>query len=147
MESLLLNDRPDENTVVLEMVCGKGGYVRSIARDLGRALGCLGHVQSLHRTWSGPFDLENAITWDQIEDLAKDPALDDFILPIEAGLADVPHGTTNAEGAAKIRNGNPGICFTDAEYGDEIWVSHQGQAVAIGRFKSGELHPSRVLNT
>ena len=147
VESLLLNDRPDENTVVLEMVCGKGGYVRSIARDLGRALGCLGHVQSLHRTWSGPFDLENAITWDQIEDLAKDPALDDFIMPLEAGLEDVPHGTTNTEGAAKIRNGNPGICFTDAEYGDEIWVSHEGKAVAIGRYKSGELHPSRVLNT
>ncbi|MDO7551699.1 MAG: tRNA pseudouridine(55) synthase TruB, partial [Planktomarina temperata] len=50
-----------------------------------------------------------------------------------------------AEGAAKLRNGNPAICFTTAEYGDEIWVSYEGKAQAIGRYKSGEIHPTRVI--
>jgi len=60
-------------------------------------------------------------------------------------LTDLLQGTTNAEGAAKLRNGNPAICFTAAEYGDEIWVSHEGKAQAIGRYKSGEIHPTRVI--
>ena len=55
VERLVIIDRPDVDHVDLEMVCGKGGYVRSIARDLGQALGCLGHVAWLRREWSGPF--------------------------------------------------------------------------------------------
>ena len=58
------------------MVCGKGGYVRSIARDLGRVLGCLGHVESLRRLWSGPFTLAGAVTWAEIEAAAGTDALD-----------------------------------------------------------------------
>lgn len=146
VEELLMVDRPNADTVVLEMTCGKGGYVRSIARDLGETLGCFGHVQSLRRVWSGPFDLDGAVTLDQIEPFAKTPDIDQFLQPLEVGLADLPHGTTTAEGAAKLRNGNPGVCFTQSGYGDELWVSYDGQAVAIGRFKGGEIHPSRVIN-
>lgn len=146
VEELLLNDRPDANTAILEMTCGKGGYVRSIARDLGEKLGCLGHVAWLRRIWSGEFDLENAVTMDQIEALAKSPDIDQFLLPVSAGLTDLPHGTTTAEGAAKLKNGNPAPCFITAEYGDEVWVSHDGVPLAIGVFKSGTIHPSRVLN-
>ena len=148
VEELLLTDRPDADTATFEMTCGKGGYVRSIARDLGRALGCLGHVLTLRRLWSGPFDLDEAMTFEQIEALARDPALDDHLLPLETGLADLPHVTTTAEGAARLRNGNPGMVFAnDVEYGDTCWASHQGEPVAVGVFKSGELHPNRVFRT
>ncbi|MGB0797933.1 MAG: tRNA pseudouridine(55) synthase TruB [Planktomarina sp.] len=146
VDELVLTDRPTQDTAVLEMTCGKGGYVRSIARDLGEKLGCLGHVQCLRRIWSGPFDLDGAVTLEQIEPFAKTPEIDQFLRPLEDGLTDLPHGTTNAEGAAKLRNGNPAICFADVQYGDEIWVSHQGRAQAIGVFKSGEIHPARVIN-
>jgi len=129
------------------MVCGKGGYVRSIARDLGEALGCLGHVQNLRRVWSGPFELEDAVTLEQVEELAKQPELDEFLLPMEVGLADLPELATTAAGATKLRNGNPGMVITaDAEYGEEAWASLDGKAVAVGRYKAGELHPSRVFN-
>ena len=60
VESLEMTGRPDADHVTLRMVCGKGGYVRAVARDLGRALGCLGHVTTLRRTWSGPFE---AVEW------------------------------------------------------------------------------------
>lgn len=56
VEELLMVGRPDADHVTLEMTCGKGGYVRSIARDLGAALGCFAHVRELRRIWSGPFD-------------------------------------------------------------------------------------------
>ena len=148
VDSLLLIDRPDADHVTLEMVCGKGGYVRSIARDLGQALGCFGHVRELRRTWSGPFEAENGLSMNQIDALARTPELDDHLLPLEEGLADLPEVKATAEGATRLRNGNPGMVIAqDVEYGDECWASFEGQAVAVGRFKSGELHPSRVFNT
>lgn len=148
VDSLLLIDRPDSDHVTLEMVCGKGGYVRSIARDLGEALGCYGHVRELRRIWSGPFEAAKGLTVDQIEEMARTPELDEHLLPLEEGLCDLPEVKASAEGATRLRNGNPGMVIAhDVEYGDECWASFEGKAVAVGRFKAGELHPSRVFNT
>lgn len=148
VDELSLLDRPDADHVKLHMVCGKGGYVRSIARDLGNTLGCLGHVRDLRRVWSGPFELEDAVTLDCIDALARTPELDALLLPLETGLADLPELATTHEGATKLRNGNPGMVLaSDAEYGDEAWASLNGEAVAVGKYKAGELHPSRVFNT
>lgn len=147
VESLLLIDRPDADHVTLEMVCGKGGYVRSIARDLGNALGCFGHVRELRRAWSGPFEAADGLSMEQIEELARSPELDAHLLPLEQGLVDLPEVRATADGALRLRNGNPGMVFAqDVEYGDECWASFEGKAVAVGRFRSGELHPSRVFN-
>ncbi len=147
VEELVMLDRPDADHVVLEMTCGKGGYVRSIARDLGEKLGCLGHVQELRRIWSGPFDAEDGVTLEQIDDLAKSPEIDQFLRPLEEGLADLPELKCTPEGATRLRNGNPGMVIaSDVEYGDEAWASLEGKAVAVGIYKAGELHPSRVFN-
>ncbi|WP_135506668.1 tRNA pseudouridine(55) synthase TruB [Roseovarius aestuariivivens] len=148
VEELVLIDRPDPDHVELEMICGKGGYVRSIARDLGEALGCHGHVVTLRRIWSGPFEVESALSIDEIESLAQDPALDAHVLPLEQGLADLPRVDCADVAAAQLRNGNPGpVIASDVAYGEECWAAHQGRAVAVGRYKGGELHPSRVFNT
>ncbi|TDE36023.1 tRNA pseudouridine(55) synthase TruB [Antarcticimicrobium sediminis] len=147
VEELVMTDRPDPDHVELEMTCGKGGYVRAIARDLGAALGCFGHVVRLRRVWSGPFDAEDGLSLEKIEELARTPALDEYVRPLEEGLADLPQVKCTAEGAAKLRNGNPGTVLpSDVEYGDECWASFDGRAVAIGRYKAGQLHPSRVFN-
>lgn len=146
VESLEIIARPDPDHVEIEMVCGKGGYVRAIARDLGRALGCEGHVVSLRRTWSGPFDVEDGVTLDQIEAEARSPTLEARLLPLEAGLADLPELPATPEGAARLRNGNPGMVIaSDVEYGEEAWASLDGRAVAVGQYRAGELHPSRVF--
>ena len=140
--------RPDPDHVTLDMVCGKGGYVRAIARDLGETLGCHGHVTTLRRLWSGPFEASDGITLDQIEKLAHTPELDAWLRPLEQGLSDLPELRCTPEGAARLRNGNPGIVITsEAEYGDEAWASLDGQAIAVGIYKAGELHPARVFNT
>ncbi|MBT8416099.1 MAG: tRNA pseudouridine(55) synthase TruB [Silicimonas sp.] len=147
VESLTLNERPDADHAVMEMVCGKGGYVRSIARDLGEALGCLGHVKELRRIWSGPFELDDAVSLDEIERLAKSPEIDGLLLPLEAGLADLPELRATAEGAARLRNGNPGMVIaSDVAYGELAWASHDGRPVAVGSYRAGELHPQRVFN-
>ncbi|WP_425051425.1 tRNA pseudouridine(55) synthase TruB [Psychromarinibacter sp. S121] len=147
VEELNLVARPDADHVELEMVCGKGGYVRSIARDLGAALGCNGHVVSLRRVWSGPFEAEDGVSLALLDELAKSEELDQYLRPLEEGLADLPELRATAEGAAKLKNGNPGMVLTsDAEYGDEAWASYDGRAVAVGTYRAGELHPSRVFN-
>ncbi|MEE9427569.1 MAG: tRNA pseudouridine(55) synthase TruB [Paracoccaceae bacterium] len=147
VESLEMTARPDADHVELEMICGKGGYVRAIARDLGAELGCFAHVVTLRRVWSGPFEVAQGVTLQHVEDLARTPELDALLSPLEEGLVDLPELIAGAEGAARLKNGNPGMVLTsDAEYGDQAWASYQGKAVAVGVYKSGELHPSRVFN-
>ncbi len=109
VERLEITGRPDADTVLLEMVCGKGGYVRSVARDLGAALGCLGHVLWLRREWSGPFEASKGVTLERIEALAGSEGIDGLLLPLEVGLTGLPELPATAEGAARLRNGNPGM--------------------------------------
>lgn len=144
VESLeLLATTPD--TAQLRMVCGKGGYVRAIARDLGRQLGCLGHVAHLRRIWSGPFEAENGIAFDRI-DRANQAELEAALLPIQSALADLPQMQATELGAIRILNGNPGQVLGHAEFGEEVWVSRNGRALCIGRYMGGEVQPSRVFN-
>lgn len=146
VESLVMTGRPDADTVELEMVCGKGGYVRSIARDLGERLGCLGHVLWLRRTWSGPFLADEGISLDDIDRLARTPELESRLRPLELALADLPELRATPEGAVRLAHGNPGQVIGHAEFGTEAWASHQGRPIAVGRYMGGELHPSRVFN-
>ncbi len=147
VEELVMTDRPDADHVTLEMTCGKGGYVRAIARDLGEALGCHGHVTDLRRLWSGPFAAEDGLSIDEIERMARTPELDAHLRPLEDGLEELPRVTCTEQGLARLRNGNPGMVIAhDVDYGEECWAAYADRAVAVGRFKAGELHPSRVFN-
>ena len=146
VESLTLLKRPDQETAVLEMVCGKGGYVRAIARDLGQALGCHAHVVTLRRTWSGGFDLSETLPFDELDAKAKSLELDAFLQPLEEGLSTLPEVRCSAEAAARLKNGNPAqVLSSDAEFGETAWASHQDRAIAVGTYKAGMLHPIRVF--
>ena len=147
VERLDLVARPDLDHVELEMICGKGGYVRAVARDLGQALGCLGHVLWLRRAWSGPFAASDGIGMAEIDRLAQTDALDTWLKPLELGLAGLPQLHATSEGAVRLRHGNPGTVTGPAlPYGAGAWASFQGRAVAVGHYRGGELHPSRVFN-
>jgi tRNA pseudouridine55 synthase len=146
VESLTLLARPDPDHAELELVCGKGGYVRAIARDLGRSLGCHAHVLTLRRLWSGGFDAADGVTLAQVEELARTEALEALLRPLEEGLADLPEVRCTPEAAARLRNGNPApVIASAAEWGETAWASLGGRAVAVGTYRSGELHPSRVF--
>lgn len=140
VESLRLRDHTPEVSR-LEMVCGKGGYVRAIARDLGRSLGCLGHVGGLRRVWSGPFRVEDAVAFDTI-DRATPPE----VLPLQAALSGMPRLRATAEGAVRLRNGNPGDVTTGADFGQVVWVSEGEVPLCLGRYMAGQVHPDRVFN-
>ncbi|RJE82290.1 tRNA pseudouridine(55) synthase TruB [Paracoccus onubensis] len=144
VESLtLIESGPD--SARFEMVCGKGGYVRSIARDLGRDLGCLGHVAGLRRIWSGPFDVQDGVGFDKI-DRETQGWLEEQLLPLEAALEDMPVLRATPQGAQRIRNGNPGEVTGTAEWGEAVWVSDGEGPVCIGRYQGGTVQPERVFN-
>lgn len=145
VERLALVARPDPDHVELELVCGKGGYVRSIARDLGAALGCHGHVTALRRTASGGFTLTGAVPFDRMDQIREEGG-DDLLLPLEAGLDDLPEVRVRAPEAARLKNGNPApVTHSDLDYGDEAWASCDGVPVAIVTYRAGMLHPDRVF--
>ena len=132
--------------------CGKGTYVRSIARDLGRALGCYGHIAALRRTSVGPFDEENAISLEKLEQFSNSAdgysALMGAILPVETALDGIPALAISGDDAARlkrgqsilIRGGNAPILK------GPIYATSRGVLVAIGEVERGEMHPIRVFN-
>ncbi len=137
---------PDADSAEFEMICGRGGYVRAIARDVGRALGCLGHVHWLRREWSGPFRAADGIDMETLDRLAGTPELDRWLHPVAAALAGLPECRATDEGAARLRHGNPGqVIASGIAWGDPAWASHRGRALAVGHYRAGELHPVRVL--
>jgi tRNA pseudouridine55 synthase len=132
--------------------CGKGTYVRSIARDLGRGLGCYGHIAALRRTSVGPFDEENAISLEKLEQFSNSAdgysALMGAILPVETALDGIPALAISGDDAARlkrgqsilIRGGNAPILK------GPIYATSRGVLVAIGEVERGEMHPIRVFN-
>lgn len=147
MDSLELIERPDPDTAVFDMVCGKGGYVRSIARDLGEALGCFGHIIALRRLWTGPFEVKDGISLEFLETLRHNPESEACLLSAAAGLDDIPALTVDDAAAAHLFQGRAipatGLVLS---YGDAAWADHNGRPAAIGVVKAGMFHPSRVFN-
>jgi len=142
-----LVEMPDADTALFEMDCGKGGYVRSVARDLGAALGCLGHVVALRRLRSGPFGLAQAVEVDAIERLRHGGGLDAHLLPVATGLDDIPALAVSAAAAADLSMGrSTPAAGSGLGEGAVAWAAHDGRPVAIGSVRDGLFHPRRVLN-
>lgn len=99
----LLATTPDSATFAASV--SKGTYIRSLARDLALALGTVGHVTMLRRTKAGPFSLDQAISLDKFESLVQTPPLEQVLLPLMAGLDDIPALSIDPEQAAALRQG------------------------------------------
>lgn len=140
---LALVERPDPDHAVLEMTCGKGGYVRSVARDLGRGLGCHGHVAALRRIATGPWTEAYAVTLATVE--AEGRGVEARLRPVAEALSGLPELCCAPGAAARLRRGQPGEVRGDAAWGETAWASEDGRPVAIGVHRAGSLHPSRVF--
>lgn len=140
VQSLVLVDQPDSDHAVFEMVCGRGGYVRSIARDLGQVLDCLGHVVTLRRLWTGPFSLEQAVGLERFED--RSPELDGLLLPVKAALGGMVELECSVAQSTLLRNG---MAVRLGGVEGAAWVSCGGAPVAIGVVLGAEFRPGRVF--
>jgi tRNA pseudouridine55 synthase len=129
------------NRSVIEADCGKGTYVRAIARDLGRALGCFGHIAALRRTRVGPFSDADAVTVDHV---ATDPAA---LRPVETALSDIPSIAVSRDMASRLMRGQSIILRgREAPISGKVYATCGGVLVAVGDVERGELVPHRVFN-
>lgn len=151
IDSLTLVDMPDEATSVFEARCGKGTYVRALARDMGRILGCYGHVIALRRTQVGPFDESRAVPLESLLAAAESGDPDQvakYLLPVESALADLPELLVSQSDAATLARGQTVLIRgRDAPVlSGPAYATSKGRLVALGELAKGALHPTRVFN-
>ena len=147
VKELKFLERVDDDHALLQLTCGKGGYVRSIARDLGKDLKCFAHVKWLKRIWSGPFELENSISLQKLDEKRELSALKQFLQPIEVGLQNLPFVTCKTKDVDHIANGRSIIVSpTEIEADKTCWIECNGKALALGTVRDSQFYPSRVLN-
>jgi tRNA pseudouridine55 synthase len=152
IKRLALIARPDPDHCQLEAECGKGTYVRALARDLGRALGSCAHVEALRRTRVGGFGEEDAVTLAELE-AVKDNATEHDTLtralkPIESALGDIPALALSLSDAARLRQGQPVLLRgSDAPiFTGTAYATSRGMLVAVGEMEAGEFRPKRIFN-
>jgi tRNA pseudouridine55 synthase len=134
----------DGESTVFETRCGKGTYVRAIARDLGRALGCYGHVTALRRTRVGPFHESDAVPLDALEEPEAAAAA---LRRVETGLGEITRILVDRTDASRLRRGQSMLLRgADAPTDGQAYAACSGVVIAIGAIEGGELVPERVFN-
>jgi tRNA pseudouridine55 synthase len=149
VHSLKLQSSPsklgeDLQEITLIAHVSKGTYIRSLARDIALALGTVGHVTMLRRTKAGPFTLEQAISLDILNEVGKGAPLENVLLPLEAGLDDIPALTLSPEQASMVRQGRvlTGLPQTNGLY----WAKAGLVPTALMEIFSGEAKVVRGFN-
>lgn len=130
---------------LLEVECSKGTYVRTLAQDLGAALGCGAHVSLLRRTQAGPFSLKNAVTLETLESLALE-SLGQYLLSVDAALPEVPEIWLDADQAEKFQHGQSiQMSSVPEEALIRIYAEERG-LIGLGKcLEDGRLAPRRVF--
>lgn len=154
VESIVLTGQPDRDHAIFEVRCGKGTYMRSLARDLGRAMGTVAHIVELRRLTVGPFTEADAISLDSLESMGHSPAALEQVLPVETALDDIPALALSETEANRLRCGQAVSMVARAHRerisalsnGSIVFTTAGGKPVALARYEAGDIHPVRVLN-
>jgi tRNA pseudouridine55 synthase len=156
-----ITDAPDADHIEIEIDCGKGTYIRAIARDLAAMLGACGHVSRLTRTRVGPFSINQSISLEKLEALCHTGAGLEILSPVETALDDIPALAVTTEDAFKLSQGRPIVLLprqvetlkTRLASSDgagfasrTVLANLDGVAVAICEMRAGQLSPTRVFN-
>ena len=138
----------DGERATFDVVCGKGTYIRSLARDLAAALRACGHVTMLRRTRVGPFHLEQSFTLDALEKLCHRDAVSDALRPVETALDDIPVLALTEQEAIELKHGRaiavpPSFSAENSEW---ILAMLEETVIALCDAQDGFLRPKRVFN-
>ena len=142
----------DADHSLFEADCGKGTYVRALARDMGRELKCFGHVTALRRTGVGPFTEADMISLEMLEELRHSAAARgdprQYLRPVETALDDIPALAISRPDAARLKRGQAVLLRgRDAPLlQGTVYATVGGTLVALGEIRQGELHPTRVFH-
>ncbi len=154
IEDFQLIATPDADHATFRVTSGKGAYMRGLARDLALKLGTVGHVSALRRLQVGPFKETDAISLDKLEALGHSARLEDWLLPVETALDDIPALALTGAEARSLRLGQsiPALPVANRTSlqgvgQDDILIAmNEGKPVALARIRGGEIRPVRVLN-
>jgi len=138
----------DLPSLELEVHCSKGTYVRTLAEDIGGALGCGAHVTDLRRTGVGPYDADNSITMEQLETAAREgyQALDDLLVPAETALANRPAVTLNPDSTFYVKQGQPVLVPNAPTEGQVRLFDPNGLFIGVGEIlDDGRVAPKRLI--
>ena len=164
IDSLELIDMTPEGNAIFEVECGKGTYVRALARDMGRELGCYGYIANLRRIEVSPFVEDDFVSLEDLEDAAPErgeadengifpprdfSALDEFLIETGAALEFLPQYPLSDEQAYRVRMGNPVLMRGRGAPvdEDEVCATYKGKLLAIGMIEKGQFKPKRVFTT
>jgi tRNA pseudouridine55 synthase len=144
---LELVETPDPDHSVLAAECGKGTYVRALARDMGRVLGCFGHVSALRRTGVGSFREQDGVSLERLE-AADATALTSLLQPVAAGVQGLPILSVSRADAARLARGQAVLLRgRDAPIVEgSVAIFTQGDLIALAEAAEGELRPRRIFN-
>ena len=134
----------DADHAAFEVVCGKGTYVRALARDLAARLGTVGHLSELRRTRVGEFREGDAISLDNLAALGHSAALSTHLRPVETALADIPALAMTEQQAGRLRHGQ--AVQVDCEEPGLVRATADGRLVALAEVNEGTARPVRVFN-
>ena len=147
---------PDPDHADFIVRCGKGTYMRSLARDLARRLGTVGHISALRRTAVGPFREADAISLDYLASVGHSAPLSEYLMAVETALDDIPALALTESQAEHLRHGRPvrvrgpgGLRFVDTDNLEQdltVCAMAGDRLVALVRLDGDELRPVRVLN-
>ena len=154
IHSAELTGAPDADHAQIAITCGKGTYVRALARDLAQALGTKAHVSALRRTRVGPFSADRAAALELVADLCDRGAGSEVLLPVETALDDIPALAVTTEDAFRLTQGRAIVLLPRQveslreRLSPERTVAalHEGKIVALCEMRAGRLNPTRVFN-
>ena len=146
VDSLTLTGCPDEDHATFEVRCGKGTYVRSLARDMALALGTQGHVTALRRIATGGVSIDDCVEAGVFDD-ADESDLLDLLHPVETVLSHMPVVELDEISAGKVAHGNPVEGLAGGRFcnGDELLLNRSGAPLAIAQVKDELIQPLRVF--
>ena len=144
VDSLTLIEYRDREHAVFEVRCGKGVYVRALARDLGERLGTFGHVVALRRVEVGPFGEHLAISLDNLAGLGHSEGLAEHLLPLQTALVGLPTVDVSGGAARRLRHGQS-VEIGGSERGT-VYLTAEGRPLALARIEGGVARPARVFN-
>jgi len=156
IDRIELVDVPDVDHAIFEIACGKGTYIRSLARDIALALGTFGHIAALRRLAAGPFDETDAISLETLESLVHSAPPSTYLRAVESALDDIPAVLLNTLQADHLRQGravrvegpegSPFVDISRLDEGGVLCAMADGRPVALARLVQGVIRPVRVLN-
>ena len=152
IERLALVEMPDRDHATFETLCGKGTYIRALARDMGRALECLGYISALRRIAVGPFREDQMIPLEMLEELRHkapgDYAMEGVLRPLETALDGIPALAVRDAEAQRLKQGQPVLLRgSSAPIAlDAVLVTWEGKPWCLAAIEQGQLKPKRVFN-